>query len=135
MQAVGQAPGAIEGDEERGDHRQRGWQPYGNFTVTEQLVEYSHNHVVERRQGVCAVAERCQKSSPIRQARHVNGNDFVEPEETMGRDIDAGGEIERGQHRGDKEAPCAGMPPRRLSFEGLCPARLPCLRSASGQRI
>ena len=64
MQAVGEAAGAIEGDEESGHHRQSGRQPYGDFTVSEQLVEHSDNQVVERRQRVCAVAERSQNGSP-----------------------------------------------------------------------
>src|SRR5271157_1636391 len=114
MQPVSEAPGTIKGYEESCYHCQSGWQPYSDFTVPEQLAKNSHNHVVERRQGVRTMTERCQESSPIRQPRHMNGKDLVEPKETVGRDIYAGGEVESGQYGSRKETPCAGVPHRLL---------------------
>src|SRR5271157_3587683 len=113
MQTVSEAPCTIEGYEQSGYHRQGGWQPDSNFTVPEQLIKYSDNNVIERRQRVRTVAECRQESFPIGQPGHMNGKNFIEPEETMGRDIQAGCEVEGRESRGGKETPRAGILHRR----------------------
>ena len=99
MQAVGETPRAIEGQKQTHNHGQRRWQPRDDFAPAEQRPECSDQHVVKGRQGIGGVTERRPDGRPSGKLRDADGEELVEPEETMGRDVDAGDEIEGGQQR------------------------------------
>jgi len=110
VQTVSEAPGAVEGYQQTGHHRQRRWQPYGNFAVAKQLVKCPDNHVVDRRLLVDGMSQGCQNSCPRRQPSDMHGEELVVPEETMGGNVNAGNEVESGQGPRRNEAPHAAGP-------------------------
>jgi len=96
VQAVSEASGTIEGYQQTGCHRQSRWEPGGNFTVSKQLVRHPDQHVVNRRLRIHPMGECFKDGYPARQPGDMDGEEFVVPEEAMGRDIYTRSEVKGG---------------------------------------
>src|SRR5208283_1136307 len=103
MQTVGEPPGTVERYQQTGCHGQGGGQPDSDFSGAEELLSSRSKNVVARRQAVRRVTKGIVDDCKRGELGYMYSEDFVEPEQTMGGDVDAGRQIKSGQHCRDKE--------------------------------